>query len=118
MEQTILFVDDSIDKDMMGDLLKEFFTDIGYNPIICGNAEDAITHINKADLLITDFHMPGMNGDKLTKIAKREKPDMPVIIMTCTPWDIPVDHLADKVQVIEKPFKIEQFEKVIADLLR
>ncbi len=113
MEKTILIVDDEDEiRDMLGKSLATF----GYNTLLCEDGEHAIPHINSADVLITDFNMSGMNGAELTKIAKREKPGMPVIIMTGTPWEIPSDHLAD--QVIDKPFDIEQLREVIAGFLR
>lgn len=112
-KKTILVVDDESD---LGHLLGNNLTMFGYFSIICEDGEHAITHISSADILITDFNMPGMNGVELTKIAKREKPDMPVIIMTGNPLKVPADHLADK--VIEKPFYIGQLKEVIAELLR
>ncbi len=113
MKKTILVVDDEGD---MRYLLKKFFTTAGFNVLLCENGMFATPHISKADLLITDFDMIGMNGAELTKIAKREKPGMPVIIMTGNSWNVPVNHLADR--VIDKPFKFKQLEKVIADLLK
>ena len=113
-KKTILVVDDEIG---IRQLTEMSLAGIGYNPIICENSEQAIPHISSADLLITDLNMPGgINGAELTKIAKREKPNMPVIIMTGDPGDIPADHLADK--VICKPFEFEQLKEVIADLLQ
>lgn len=97
-------------------LLKDFLTFYGYDPITCEDGEHAVSHISSADILITDFNMPpGMNGAELAKIAKRQKPDMPVIIMTGDPRNIPADHLAD--QVVEKPFEIGKLKKIINDLL-
>lgn len=114
MGKTILVVDDD---DGIRDLMEDLLDWIGYSPIICESGEHAISYINQADLLITDFNMPpGMNGAELTKIAKREKPSLPVIIITGNTGDIPANHLAD--QVIDKPFKNEQLEKAIADLLQ
>ena len=113
MGKKILVVDDD---DGIRYLLEDLLDWVGYSPIICKNGEHAISYIKQADLLITDFNMPpGMNGAELTKIAKREKPSLPVIIMTGNPKDIPANHLAD--QVIDKPFKNGELEKVIADLL-
>ncbi len=113
-KKTILVVDD---ENGIRSMLGEFLAMFDYDTIVCRDSEHAIPYISKADLIITDFNMPpGMNGAELTKIAKREKPGMPVIIMTGTPWDLPVDHRADT--VVEKPFKIEQLKKVIANLLQ
>ena len=112
-KKTILVVDDVAS---IRTLIDDCLTMFGYNPIICEDGEHAIPHISSADLLITDFNMPRMNGAELAKIVKLGKPDMPVIIMTAAPENVPIDHLADK--VIEKPFGIEQLREAIADLLK
>ncbi len=109
----ILIVDDEIGiRQLTGMLLAE----VGHSTILCEDGEHAIPHISSADLLISDFNMPGMNGVELAKIAKRRKPDLPIIIMTGIPGDIPTDHVADK--IIEKPFKIAQLEEIINELSR
>lgn len=114
MGKTILVVDDERE---MRSLLKDSLTIVGYNVLPCENGGLAIEYISKADLLITDFSMPpGINGAELTEIAKRQKPGLPVIIMTADPGKVPANHLADK--VINKPFRVEELKKVIADLLQ
>ena len=112
-KKTILVVDD---EDGIRDLLGMSLAGTGYNPILCEDGKHAIPHIDSADILITDFSMPGMNGVELAKIAKQQNPGMPVIIMTGTPGDIPANHPAN--EVIEKPFRFEQLKKIIADLLK
>jgi|SRR3989344_2188107 len=111
-KKTILVVDDVAS---IRNLLEDFLIFTGYRPVIYEDGKQAVSHISSADMLITDFNMPGMNGAELTKIAKRQKPGIPVIIMTGKPEDIPTDHLADA--VVEKPFGIE-LSKIIADLFQ
>jgi len=113
-KKTILFVDDN---KAMRYILKEFLAMSGYSTIICEDGKHAIPHINSADMLITDLNMPGgISGVELTKIAKRKKPGMPVMIMTGAPTDIPANHVAN--EIIEKPFDVKRLRKVISDLLR
>ena len=109
-KKTILVVDD---KENIRSLLEVFLTEIGYSIITCEDGKDAVQHINRADLIITDFNMPRMNGVELTKIAKREKPGMPVIIMTGEPEKVvPIGYMAN--QIIEKPFSLELMQEIIA----
>ncbi len=113
-KKTILIVDDDRSVAEMTGISIESSQ---YIPIICASGDEAISHIKKVDLLLTDFNMSGgMNGAELTKIAKQQNPDLPVVIMTGTPENVPADHLAD--EIIEKPFKIEQLKKVIDGLLQ
>lgn len=112
MRKTILLVED--DRELRGMLFK-IFTDIGYRVSACRNGQIAIQYIKDSDLLITDFHMPKMNGAELAKTAKRQKPGIPVIIMTGVPSDVPRNHEADK--IIEKPFKLSVLEDIVARLL-
>ena len=114
-KKTILFVDDN---KAMRYILKEFLAMSGYSTIICEDGKHAIPHINSADMLITDLNMPGgISGVELTKIAKRKKPGMPVIIMTATPWDVPTtdDNLADA--VIDKSFSLKTLREIINNFM-
>jgi CheY-like chemotaxis protein len=36
------------------------------------------------DLLITDYSMPGCNGLTVAKMARKAKPDLPVVVVTAT----------------------------------
>jgi DNA-binding NarL/FixJ family response regulator len=48
------------------------------------NGNDAFDYIskNKADLLITDISMPGLNGTELTKKIKKVFPEVKVLVLT------------------------------------
>jgi len=111
-KKTILVADD---EELMRNIIRRFCAHFDYEKIICEDAESAVPNIDKADILITDLEMPGMNGIELTKAAKEEKPEMPVILMTGKPWIVPEDHPAD--ELLSKPFDIEDLRKTVARLL-
>ncbi len=48
------------------------------------NGEDALSYIrkNEVDLLITDISMPVMTGTELTKILKKEMPEIKILVLT------------------------------------
>lgn len=48
------------------------------------NGDDALSYIrkNEVNLIITDISMPGMTGTELTKIIKKELPDIKVLVLT------------------------------------
>lgn len=72
------------------------------------------------DVVITDFRMPGMNGDKVVQAIKAVKPELPVLLSsvyhddpnTITPS---ADRRADG--LISKPIDHAQLLQVIKDVL-
>ncbi len=83
MQKTILFVDDSAS---IRELVKLNLQQEGFDVVL---AEDGIDALNKLDdrkihLVITDLHMPNMNGMELiTEIRKREAyAYIPILFLT------------------------------------
>jgi two-component system response regulator FlrC len=68
--------------------LREALTDTlemaGYGAIAAGNAEEALSMLEKLDpgLVLTDVQMPGMDGHALLRSLKTRHPEIPVILMT------------------------------------
>jgi CheY-like chemotaxis protein len=81
--ETVLVVDDEPSVRMLvGDVLEG----LGYAAI---EAADSISGLSvlqseiRVDLLITDVGLPGgMNGRQLAEVARRIRPDLPVLFMT------------------------------------
>jgi two-component system response regulator FixJ len=72
------------------------------------------------DLLITDIHMPGIDGIELLNRVKKMAPWIPVVIMTSYA-DIPKAVHAVKsgaFDFIEKPFEVENFIEIVKLALR
>ena len=47
----------------------------------------AIVHSERVDVIVTDMRMPGQGGRELLAAIKRERPELPVIIMTAPVLD-------------------------------
>lgn len=77
------------------------------------NGEDAWLKIkeNQPNIVLTDLRMPIMNGLDLTMRIKSEYPQIPVILMTGTAQDIPVDFPSD--DIITKPFQPNELIEAI-----
>lgn len=79
--KNILVVDDN-------ELLCRLACDIlrmeGYRAVPATDAAQALEAFEKEefDLLVTDFHMPGMNGLELARAIRDKDPQFPVIVMT------------------------------------
>lgn len=80
--KNILVVEDD---EMSARYLIELLDDAGANVIHVDNATDAIfaAHNNKnIDLILMDIQLPDMNGWQATRILKRVKKDIPVIVQS------------------------------------
>ncbi|HZZ42198.1 MAG TPA: response regulator [Tepidisphaeraceae bacterium] len=78
---TILVVDDhSVSRECTAVLLRAQ----GYEVLRAANAADALALLDQcdADLALIDVLMPGMNGLQLLKELKRQKREMPVVLVT------------------------------------
>jgi DNA-binding NtrC family response regulator len=77
----ILIVDDETS---VADILKDCLSDKGRSIHVCYNGLDGIEHIqrNHYDLIIVDLVMPKVGGLDVLKYAKKENPDILVIIIT------------------------------------
>lgn len=55
----------------------------------CANGTDALTwlHKNECDVALIDIAMPGMNGIDLLNHLRKEKPRLPVLILSAYPED-------------------------------
>ncbi len=81
MKKTILVVDD---EEHIRLLYKEEFEEEGYNVILAGSGEDALTQLAKGspDLVTLDIKMPGMDGITLARKIKDMRNDVPIIFIS------------------------------------
>ena len=110
--KTILVVDD---EEMTRDVLAQALRLMGYNPITAEDGLEAINMISKPDLVITDIHMPNMNGLELLQAAKTYDPDLPVILITGFDAD-EARTSADDFEasaLITKPFRLSQLSELM-----
>ncbi len=78
----VLVVDDDA---LVRELLAANLEEIGYHTAQASDGLDALARLDAgepADLLVTDFAMPGMGGLELIKEARRRRPDLPVLLLT------------------------------------
>lgn len=83
MSKTILFVDDS---ESIREIVNFTLNNEGYNVLISDNGKNALKYLDGTDinLIITDLHMPEMNGIELIKeIRKMDKYQRtPILFLT------------------------------------
>ena len=77
----ILLVDDEpVIRSSVGEMLRE----LGHNVMEASSGEEAITRFREStsDLVITDYKMPGMSGDRLAREIRRLAPGLGILIIT------------------------------------
>lgn len=81
MKRTILVVDD---EQNMQTVVRMVLEDAGYAIILASNAEAGLPHLQNAelDVVLTDLNMPGMGGEAFVARCRKDRPDVPVIVIT------------------------------------
>jgi len=76
----------------------------------------ALLEKSKFDLVITDYTMPGMNGDKLAVAVKKISPNLPIIMLTAhaAMLESSGNPLTGVDCLISKPFLLEDLRQAIA----
>lgn len=102
--KSILVVDDvQINYLLVKALLKQtganvIWADDGFKAI------DIVDSEKKIDLVLMDYNMPGMDGSATTKIIKRKKKDLPVVLHSTTANGLKLDNSIDVyTDVLVKP---------------
>ena len=103
--------------------LKSFLSKRNFDVISASNGLDALKLLEVTthdfDLVITDLVMPNISGVAVTTIIKKQNPNMPVIAITGygeEPEALAREANADV--VMEKPFKLDELENNILNLLK
>jgi len=116
----ILFIDD---EEMIREIATELLGSLGYEVVSVPGAQQGVEyyreHFHEIAVVILDMVMPEMNGFECFKELKKINPQIIVIISTgnCN-LDERDEILQEGVQtIIDKPFKISQISKALADAL-
>ncbi|MBU0485294.1 MAG: response regulator [Proteobacteria bacterium] len=87
--------------------------------LTASSGEEALDLIKKEEinLLITDVHMPGMNGMELIMAASAEVPDLAFIVLTAyATAEIERDALLKGcLRFVEKPYDIEELREIVIE---
>jgi len=103
-------------------LVVEVLQDLGYSAVEAVNADMAIAKLRQDihfDLMISDVGLPGMNGRQLAEVARDLIPDLKVLFITGYAANAvnKSAFLADGMDMISKPFDLEQLARKIRAML-
>ncbi|MDQ0349101.1 PAS domain S-box protein [Ancylobacter vacuolatus] len=117
--QTVLLVeDDASVRVLVADILAE----LGYAAIETSDAPGAIVELASGRdirLMISDVGLPGMNGRELAEVARRHRPDLPILFLTGYAGDtVARSHvLGTHMEMLTKPFAIETLAARIEEMM-
>ncbi len=120
-KKKVLFVDDS---GSIRTLVKMILEEAGYDVVTGTDGLDALQHLDGQlfDLIITDLHMPRMNGMELIREIRKQKGYRfaPILFLT-TETNPELKHeakVAGATGWITKPFDKEKFLQIIKKVIR
>jgi CheY-like chemotaxis protein len=113
MALKILVVDDTL---VIRQFLEEVLTDIGFEVDLAEDGRIGYELALKGNyvLVLSDVHMPVMNGEEMVRKIKKSRPEMPIIMTDSYP-----DKLAQKaaragaICCLAKPFDLEELREKI-----
>ncbi len=81
MKRTVLVVDD---EQNMQAVMRMILEGAGHEVILADSGEEALEHVQRPelDVVLTDLKMPGMGGKEFIVRFRRQRPDVPVIVVT------------------------------------
>ena len=117
----ILVIDD---EEGILQVIRRMLEGMGHQVVTLPNAETALDKMDSEeyDLVICDVRMPGIGGQELFQLVKKRKPELAKRIIFTTG-----DTVSDSTRVflentttphLSKPFKIEDLEQVIEEVLQ
>ncbi len=116
----IVVIDDS---QLMRSLLRHMLTHAGHEVEIWEDVTAmeiperiAVAH---PDLIITDYQMPGCNGLTVARMARKARPELPVIVVTATRDPAVADALKriDVTCILHKPLREEELLEALRQVL-
>ena len=113
-ETNILIIDDD---NTLLTMMENMIAKLGGQSTICSSAamlEEALSHIDTYDYILTDREMGALTGNEILKKVKNSRPDKPVVLMTAR---IEYDTQKAKEEgfdgLILKPFNINQLANTL-----
>ena len=112
MKRQVLVVED---EDHLRRILELQLLDAGFAVEKASSAEEALPLIDHADLILTDFKLPGMTGLEMLQIIRRMDSHVPVIMMTAfgTPEVFEEARRLGVFTVLDKPFDLDELDRLV-----
>ncbi len=117
--ETVLLVEDDPSVRL---LVREVLNELRYRIVEAGDAAEAVPVLasdRHIDLMVSDVGLPGMNGRQLAEIARRHRPDLPILFITGYAENAAIrsGFLGTNMGMITKPFAIDALSAKIAEMM-
>ncbi len=113
-QPTVLVVDDD---ETIQSLFKLFLKKAGFSRIVVGTGKEALAALakQKFDLCFLDLQLPDITGDEIYAVAKKDHPELPIVIITGFPDSQMLDNILKfgPVTVLKKPLQLPQIEQTL-----
>jgi DNA-binding NtrC family response regulator len=112
MKRKILVVED---EDKLRRIIELQLLDSGFDVEKASTAEEALPLTDHADLILTDFKLPGMTGLEMLKLVRRADSHVPVVMMTAfgTVENAVEAMKSGAADFLLKPFDLDQLTAVV-----
>src|SRR5712692_6914819 len=116
MKHRILVVDD---EEKLRRVIELQLSTAGFDVDKSGSAEEALKLVDRADLVLTDLKLPGMDGLELLAASRRQNMLCPVVVMTAFGTiEVAVEAMkAGAVDFLLKPFSLDHLMAVVQKAL-
>ncbi len=112
----ILFVED---EPLIQQGVQRWLESLGLEVIACSNGHEAVAafrqNADRIELILQDYMLPGISGGELLKIFKKERPEIPVVVMSAFASGVEESGLLQKgaVAFLPKPFRMADLVEMV-----
>ncbi len=114
----VLIIDDN---NSVRQILKFVLTGAGHQAACAANGAEGLRLFRDLPpaLVLLDIHMPLMSGYLVCEAIKRERPDVPVLMITGCPTRevVRMGRAAGAIDVLKKPFELRELMAKISQLI-
>jgi DNA-binding NtrC family response regulator len=114
MKPRILLTEDDT---VAGELFAEVLEEQGYDVDRVESGEAALQHLqaSRYDLLLVDVQLPGRSGLEVTRLSRRQYPELPVVVMTAFgSMETAIEAIQDGAfDYASKPINIDELKQVV-----
>ena len=100
----VLIVDDD---DSIRFVLRRIVASSGWEPLVARSGAEALELVDRADAVVTDLQMPGMDGLQLLEAIRRHDETLPVILVTAQEHYAARACRAGAYDYLTKPFDVD-----------